>query len=79
MASDHEFDLIDIIDSLNKEISSLQAMHLMLHTYIKNSALSKEPKMSPSELRVFNTGIDNLASATFSNVAKLINKITNCK
>ena len=73
--TDSHIDRLDIIDELNKELSSLNSMHLLLHSHLKSALSSNDEKMTSQELRDFNCGIDNLVNPRFAKVSKLLKRL----
>ena len=72
---DNDLDRLDIIDELNKELSSLNSMHLLMHNHLKAALSSNEVQMTRKELRAFNCGIENLVNPIFAKASKLIDSL----
>lgn len=68
-------DLLDLVDELHKEFSSLKAINLLLHNHLKAALSGNEMHMTRNELRDFNCGIDNLVNTQSSKANKLLKSL----
>lgn len=68
-------DVLDLVDDLHKELASLKTIHVLLHNYLKSALSSNDLQMTQKELRVFNSGLENLFTPAFSRTDKLLNSL----
>ena len=76
-AQGNNVDLLDLVDELHKELSSLKTIHVLLHNYLKSALSSNDLQLTQKELSAFNCGLENLFAPSFSRADKLLNSLKN--